>query len=131
MISDWLRIPYRPYGRGPDGCDCWGLVRIVRKALRGDALPSYSGVDPDDKPALTAAARDVIAAGWCEVAPRVGAIASVWRGELCLHVGIVIEAEKRLAVLETNRATGPRWQRIHDFEARHLRVSYHDRDLPV
>lgn len=130
-INAWLRIPYRDYGRGEDGSDCWGLVRIVRRALRGDLLPAYGAVDPDDKAAMTAVAGQVIGAGFAEVAPQVGALAAVWRGPLCLHVGIVIEAEGRLAVLETNRATGPRWLRIKDFESRYPRVTYHDRSLSV
>ena len=49
----------RDHGRDLAGCDCWGLVRLVRHALRGDLLPSYGAIDPQDKPALTGAAGEV------------------------------------------------------------------------
>ncbi|MDD2663954.1 MAG: hypothetical protein PHD19_09355 [Dechloromonas sp.] len=130
MLDDWLRVPYVAYGRTMAGADCWGLVRIVRHALRGEWLPEFGAVAPDDKAKMTGAAGQVVAAGFAESAPSPGAIAAVWRGPLCLHVGIVIEADGRLAVLETNRATGPRWLRLADFSARYLRVTYHDKTAP-
>jgi len=128
-IVDYLRIPYVAQGRDKDGCDCWGLVRMVRHALRGDDLSSHSEVDPDDKPAMTAATLDVLSGGFEEVDPHSGAIACVWRSGFCVHVGIVIEAEGRLVVLETTSRGGPRWLRIGDFEKRYRLVTYHDRDL--
>lgn len=131
MIDAWLRIPYRRFGRDETGADCWGLVRIVRAALCGEVLPSYGAVDPDDKAQMTSTAGEIIAAGFVNVAPRPGAIAAVWRGGFCVHAGIVIAVENRLAVLETNQATGVRWMRVSDFEARYPRVSYHDRDIPL
>lgn len=129
MIADWLKIPYVKHGRDVTGCDCYGLVRLVRSALRGDHLAPHAGVDPADKFAMTAIAASTIAGGWPVVSPRPGAIAAVWRGDLCVHVAIVIKAEGRLAVLETNSRTGVRWLRLHDFEARYPRVTYHDQDL--
>lgn len=126
-LNDWLRVPYLAYGRTMAGVDCWGLVRIVRHALRGEWLPEFGAIYPDDKVNMTGAAGQVVAAGFAEVAPSPGAIAAVWRGKLCLHVAIVIEADGRLAVLETNRATGPRWLRLADFESRYQRVTYHDK----
>ncbi|MFV5212688.1 hypothetical protein ACLIIZ_03035 [Azonexus caeni] len=128
-ISDFLRIPYVPHGRDANGCDCWGLVRLVRQALRGDDLAAHATVDPDDKPAMTAATHDVLSGGFEQVGPQAGAIACVWRADFCIHVGIVLEAERRLVVLETTPHGGPRWLRIEDFETRYRRVTYHDRDL--
>lgn len=129
MINDWLRIPYRDHGRDWAGCDCWGLVRMVRFALRGDFLPSYGGIDPQDKPALTAAAGEVMSLdGFRECEPRLGAIAAVWRGALCLHVGIVVEVEGRLAVLETGRRIGARWLRLADFGQVYRDVRFYDND---
>ena len=125
MINDWLRIPYRDHGRDWTGCDCWGLVRMVRFALRGDFLPSYGGIDPQDKPALTAAAGEVMSLdGFRECEPRLGAIAAVWRGALCLHVGVVVESEGRLKVLDTNPG-GACLRTTGEFEAAHPRVVYY------
>jgi len=131
-MIEWLRIPYQDYGRTPEGCDCWGLVRLVRQALRGDLLPSFGSISPKNKDGLTAAAREVerIEQFAEKTAGHIkpGAIATVWRGPLCLHVGIVVEVEDRLAVLETGRRIGVRWKWLQDFENTYSTVRYHDND---
>lgn len=125
MIDDWLKIPYKPYARGFDASDCWGLVCIVRKELRGDDLPLF--VEIQDKRTLTHAAHDMMAQGFCQVdSPKPGALVAVWRGRLCLHVGIVITIENRLAIIDSNEKHGVRWQWLPDFERQHLKVTYHD-----
>jgi hypothetical protein len=130
VINDWLRIPYRDHGRDWSGCDCWGLVRMVRHALRGDLLASYGSIDPNDKTALTDAAGYVLDGGGFQLRqePGVGALATVWRGALCLHVGIVVEVEGRLAVLETGRRIGVRWLRLADFRQVYRDVRFYDND---
>ena len=131
-MIEWLRIPYRDYGRDYSGADCWGLVRIVRASIRGDSLPSFGSISPDNKAELTTAAHDVVKDRQFRERPREalqpGAIATVWRGPLCLHVGIVIEAEGRLAVLETGRRIGVRWSLLDDFENLYPTVRYYDND---
>jgi len=126
VIHAWLACPYVPYGRDSAGVDCWGLARQLRRALRGDWLPAYDAVAPGDAPAMTQATSQMLLAGWVECAPRVGALAVVWRSGWCRHVGIVIEIEGRLAVMDTTRKTGPRWRYRADFEARHGEVRYYD-----
>lgn len=127
-VNRLLTIPYIDYGRDVRGCDCWGLVRLVRHQLRGDWLPAFGRVCPDDKRQITQNAATLFAPMREQIQPRPGALAAVWRGRLCLHMGIVILVEGVLAVLETNRATGVRWFRIGDYNAMHQRVTYHDCD---
>jgi hypothetical protein len=125
MIDDWLKIPYKPYARGFDASDCWGLVCIVRKKLRGDDLPLF--VEIQDKRTLTHAAHDMMAQGFRQIDnPQLGALVAVWRGRLCLHVGIVITIESRLAIIDSSEKHGVRWQWLPDFERQHLKVTYHD-----
>jgi len=128
VINDWLSIPYKPYGRDLDGCDCWGLVRLVREELRGDILASYGSIDPASKYELTEAAYTVAKTGRFSSPKhiRTGTIATVWRGLLCVHVGIVVEADGRLAVLETTQKHGTRWMLIADFHRAYLDVRYYD-----
>jgi hypothetical protein len=57
--------------------------------------------------------------------PEPGAIACVFRGALMLHVGVVMEIEGRLEVLEINPKTGARRRKIKDFEAPYARVIYY------
>lgn len=56
-------------------------------------------------------------------------MAMVFTGRLMLHVGVVVELEGRLAVLDISAKTGCRWQRIPDFEAPFAKVVYY-RDSP-
>ena len=125
MINDWLAIPYVAYGRGLEGSDCWGLVCIVREAVRGDRLPAFA--DIHDKRALTHAAHDMIAQGWREVSkPKVGTLVAVWRGALCMHIGIVIEIDGRMAVIDSDEKRGVAWKWLTDYLRQHAKVTLHD-----
>lgn len=128
MIEEWIKIPYRDFGRDACGADCWGLVRLIRFQLLGSDLPSFSDIHPDDKRGLTEAASAVmILAKFQQIDyPRAGAIAAVWTGGLCVHVGLVVDIEGRRAVIDTARATGVRWARVADFERQHGDVRYYD-----
>lgn len=129
MIDDWLRIPYVPFGRDVTGCDCWGLVRIIRKAIRGDELPIFAGVDPKSKRALTFAANRFFDSGFQESRRiRPGSIVCVWRGRICTHAAIVAEIGGRLAVIDTDEGRGVRWRWLPDFEHEHIKVTFHDSD---
>lgn len=126
-ITHWLHIPYRDYGRDAAGCDCWGLTRLVRHALRGDLLPSHGAINPRDKSALTHAAGAVLSGGqFYPCTPQLGALATVWRSGLCLHMGIVINVDGALAVLETGRRIGVRWLRVGDFQWAYPQVRFYD-----
>ena len=125
MIDAWLAIPYVAYGRGCDGSDCWGLVCIVREAVRGDRLPAFA--DIHDKRALTHAAHDMIAQGWREVSkPKVGTLVAVWRGALCMHIGIVIEIDGRMAVIDSDEKRGVAWKWLPDYLRQNAKVTLHD-----
>ncbi|MCK7461137.1 MAG: hypothetical protein MZU84_03270 [Sphingobacterium sp.] len=129
-IEKYLHIPYKDYGRDYDGADCWGLVRLIRHDLRGDWLPSFGEVLPDDKAAITSSALKVIDLHRLveTPSPAVGAIATIWKPNLCTHVGIVVEIENRLAVIDTTRGAGVRWRTKERFDRAFARVKYYDND---
>ncbi len=45
LIPDWttryIAIPFLEHGRDRDGCDCWGLCRLIWREQFGLDLPSY------------------------------------------------------------------------------------------
>ena len=129
MNQSWLHIPYVEFGRDESGADCWGLVRIARKFLRGDDLDSYAKINPQDKIALTKAANlEIKEKRFFDCQPKIGAIATVWRNLICCHVGIVVIVDNRLHILDTTYKVGPRLRLVADFERRYSKVVYFDND---
>lgn len=112
-----------------EGLDCWGLALFVRRDL---GLPEL----PDDPEAIRGNGRAVSAqfAGISESMqkgePRSGSLAAVFKGALFVHVGVVIFADGRLWVAETNPGVGVMMRRLSDFVASYYKVIfYNDRDL--
>lgn len=124
-VEHYLAADYEDGARGPDRYDCWGLVREVRHERYGKRLlPSWGDVRNTMPREFTEAYRaEAAAMELCD--PEPGAIACVFRGALMLHVGVVIEMEGRLEVLEINPKTGARRRRVQDFEAPYARVVYY------
>lgn len=130
MLKHYLSAPYRDGGRGPIAFDCWGLCIAVRHQLLGlPLLPSLGAVGKDRLRENTHAYHD-LKQGMETCPPEVGAIAAVFCGALCLHVGVVVESEGRLKVLDTNPG-GACLRTTGEFEAAHPKVVYYrDRVLP-
>lgn len=124
MIERYLSIPYKDGGRDAGGLDCYGLVRMARAEMFGlPMLPSHGAVSPQDKRAMTRIATTESAElSLCAAEP--GAIAICWQRGLCLHVGIVVELDGRMGVLETGSKRGPGWRSIRNFEREYQCVEY-------
>jgi hypothetical protein len=103
--------------------NCWGLVRHASKEFFGRELP---GIDCDvmDKRATTYAFND-ISQSMQQCEPKIGAIAVVWHCKLCLHVGLVIDMDGELGVMDIDEGRSVWVTPIDRFEARYLRVTYH------
>lgn len=127
-LGDFLSTRYVRGGRGETECDCYGLVRHARSHLFGrPLLPAYGQVDSMDKQGMTDTAAHIVADNAFEqCGARPGAIAAAYSARLCMHVGIVVEVDGRLWVLETDEPTGPCLTPIHQFEARYTRVVFYD-----
>lgn len=130
-MDKFLKTRYLRGGRGPVEYDCYGLVRHARTELFGRSLlPLLSDVLPGDARAITNAHAQVYASGEFRESPvRPGAIAEGWVASLCVHVGIVVEVDGRLMVLETDEPTGPCLTPINRFKTRFTRVLFFDDQL--
>ena len=118
-----------------DGMDwpmlnCWGLVRLARHELYGlPLLQRFDGLQADDKRSVTKACAELGESCISPISkPAEGAIATVWRGKLCMHVALVIRVDGRLAILEADQGIDCRWMWLQDWERMQTRVIYyHDR----
>lgn len=128
-LDKYLSANYLDGGRELPDIDCWGLVRLARHELGWLLLPSFGNVRHTMPRQFTEACREQ--AELMELCqPEPGAVAAVFRGQVCIHVGLVIEIDGRLAVLEINPKIGCRWIRVADFEKAYPRVTYHrDKNL--
>ena len=135
MLEQYLFARYVDGGRGEvvggvREYDCWGLALAVRQELLGLPPLPDAGVISRHRLRESAKSYRVYAELLPEGSAIPGAIAAVMSGELCTHVGVVLELDGMLAVLEINPHSGCRWLRVADFERAYYRVKYHaDRDL--
>jgi cell wall-associated NlpC family hydrolase len=110
MIRGYVGIPFRDGGRDREGCDCWGLVRLVYRDVAGIDLPSYGEIGATE---LLAIAREVGAAirgdPWRCVTddPRrpLDVVVMARQGHAiraAFHVGVMIDGKR---VLHTEQMT--------------------------
>lgn len=129
-VERYLAVPYRDGGRDMGGLDCWGQVMRVRGEIGLPELPTI-GDTTRHTPLAMAHYYDSVSSTLSQCEPEPGAVAAVFRGRLMVHVGVVLEIDGRLAVLETNPGSGARWLRVRDFVERYYRVIfYRDSNLP-
>lgn len=112
-VKDYIGIPFLSGGRGRDGCDCYGLVRLVLLEQYGYSLPSLDGtyrdaLDGRETGRIFSDAVPLLAAEKI-TRPEEGAVALMYsRGLLC-HVGIWAGGEY---ILHTRRGTGAAAERM-------------------
>lgn len=123
--AQYLTKRYVDGGRGPDVYDCWGLVREARARYCGmRLLPEFGSLRNTDPRAFTKAyTSEASQMELCE--PEHGAIAAVLHGKVCVHVGLVLERDGRLWVLEINPVRGPRILPLKAWARDHLSVTFH------
>ena len=90
----YVGIPFADLGRGPAGCDCYGLVRHVYREELGIGLPDYLGYGSAEEHGEIAALIDGATRlpMWVPVegTPVAFDVAVFRRGRLQTHVGLIV-----------------------------------------
>lgn len=94
-VKDYIGIPFKEKGRDRNGCDCWGLVYLILRAVFNIDVPSYAeGYETVQDQAEIMALRDRELPSWREVvradAMAGDVIALRIQGEPT-HYGLVLE----------------------------------------
>lgn len=104
----FVGIPFLDKGRDFDGCDCWGLVRLVHAKHGGNHLPSYAGLYTDAaerKEIAAIVAREAVSPLWEPVTePRQLDILMFRRGRLDAHAAIFLQPGLMLHMVEEDCA---------------------------
>lgn len=93
--DDYIGIPYLRAGRSSAGCDCYGLVWLLFRDLRGIVMPRYDNAG-DDR-AVHSAMIVENRKNWLEVAvPNVFDVVCFRFNRLVTHMGMMIDETRFL-----------------------------------
>ena len=100
----YIGIPYSDLGRGPDGCDCWGLVHLVYRQECGVNLPSYQNAycSAEERGEVARLIHEAETSSvWRQVTdPEVFDVVTFRRGRLTSHIGIILRPDWMLHMSE-------------------------------
>jgi len=132
--AEYVGIPWLAKGRGREGCDCWGLVRLVLAERFGVEQPSYAEgyASPAEREEIAALLRGGVPAnGWLQVddgeRPGDGVVFRLLN--VPWHVGVVVGPDEFLHVEEgigaacIDRLSSHRWARRLVGVYRHERLA--------
>lgn len=127
QIQDYIGTPFCVSGRAYPNFDCWGLARDAAYNLFDlPLLPSFESINPSSKRSLTHATESLVVDNLIKVScPVAGAFATGWFNGLCLHVGIVVQVDGRLWVLDTEEGFGGRLNTLEKFAQPYTEVIYY------
>lgn len=117
MIPDWvasyMQIPFVEKGRGPLGCDCYGLVRLVLaeryRLVLPELLAGYASTcDRAEIADLIDLQRPLLGFDPVEQ-PQPGDVVHIRQLSQGCHLGIMVTPQ---LVLHTEAPAGPRCERI-------------------
>lgn len=99
----YIEIPYKDHGRDFDGCDCYGLVRLILKDEFDIELPDYSNdyIDSEDGHVVSTLIDKYqpLIAGIKKDVPDPGDIAVFNYSGMPCHVGLYVGNNKVLHIL--------------------------------
>jgi len=124
-IAGYLPVNYLDGGRDFNGMDCWGLVRhVLHYQFNLPLFESYGHVNPDDKRSLTEAFTAEVKS-FIPSSSKASAVAAGFRGQLLLHIGVCVEVNSQLYVLETSRKNAVALTKLRDFKRQYSRIEFY------
>lgn len=115
----YVGIPFVDLGRGIDGCDCWGLARLVYRDLLKIELPSCASEysSSAERSEVTALLEARAHAPWSEVFEDIAPFDLLLfrRGRADSHIGIAVSDRHMLHMASGDHAkienpAAPRWR---------------------
>lgn len=130
-VEKYLFQPYVTGGRDLHGFDCWGLVLMIRAELGLPELGSSVSANRENPMEMQRLHKSLTQSVLEEcVDLRPGDIAAVFRARVLVHVAVALEIDGRIALIETNPASGVRWMFLPRFLQTYYKVVfYRDRDI--
>lgn len=107
--APYIGLPFKPLGRDWEGCDCWGLFRLVYLEQFGIELPrydeGYAGTDRADFADIKRLITGALSGGqqWVEIPAgeeRVGDGIALLINRKPFHVGLVVGGKRALVIEE-------------------------------
>ena len=121
-VAQYIGIPFVAHGRDRDGCDCWGLLRLVLAEQFGTNIPSFDGStwksglgreESDRQRAELEALMDANKAPWRPVdrgQERAGHGILLRQMGKAMHVGIVVAPRWMLHIEEGANAVATEFE---------------------
>lgn len=111
-VSEYIGLPFLVRGRTREGCDCWGLVRLVLEERYGLVLPLFDGYETHrDLRGLSRLAdlsKALLGAPRIE-SPEEGAVVMMTVHSHPCHVGLCVSSEH---VLHVEAGADSIWERL-------------------
>ena len=94
----YFKIPYLNNGRDYNGCDCYGLVKLLTKELDGKELPNYIYENSQDKENGKIYIDELKKGKWVRCEAKKGAMILLRIDGIANHCGYMIDNTKFLHI---------------------------------
>lgn len=122
-IDKYLSVIWRMGGRCYPFLDCYGIVHEIRRDLNLPEWPAFEGIIQEDSQMDLAARELMLSVEQCKASH--GVVAACYKSGMVTHVGIVVEIDGLLHVIESNPKTNVTILPIGRFERRYAKVEYY------
>ena len=97
-MNRFFSIPYRNNGRDFNGCDCYGLVKLMCREIDGIELPDFIYEDSSLENGKIYN-KELTNKKWVKCEPKQGAIVLLRIEGVAKHVGYMIDSTKFMHIL--------------------------------